>query len=361
MTKIAKQQRAAKRQSGPPLFELQYHPGDIRKSVRYVFLSRKHVTWAVLGLAGWLLLLVVAAAVTPAAVADALAARRYHGLVEERTALGDRLEELVRVFGTLEQMSEATRTEMAKIYLAYGFDNDDAVGQGGYPTPPETVPASIYASTIKVGNDLRARVDEQLKVLDAFMREVEGFEEAHREQVRTTPSISPLRGEFVLTSPFGNRRSPFTKEIDFHNGIDLAAAIGTPIHAPADGVVTFAGRVAARQNISFWRYGNLVAINHGDRFVTLFAHCDELLVKAKQTVKQGDVIATVGNTGWSTSPHLHYEVRRRPTPDATVEIPRDPRIYILDHRWRDEEQILIRARSAPDLREYEPLPSIMRR
>ncbi len=348
------------RPESPPLFELQYHPGDIRKGVRYVFLSRRHVTWGIVAIGAWLLFLVVAAAVTPAALANAVAERRYRALVDTRAELGHRLRDVVRELTELEAKSEATRTEMAKIYIAYGFDHDQAVGQGGFPTPPEAVPESIYATTIKSGNELRARVGEQLDVLGAFMREVQGFEEAHREQVRSTPSISPLRGEdFVLTSPFGNRRSPFTKEIDFHNGIDLAAASGTPIYAPADGVVTFAGRVPARTNISFWRYGNLVALKHGERFITLFAHCDEVMVKENQEVRQGDVIGTVGNTGWSTSPHLHYEVRRVEADNRKV--PRDPRIYILDHRWRDEEQILIRARSAPNLSEYEPLPKIVSR
>jgi len=344
-----------------PLFELQYHSGDIKRGVKYIFLAKKHVYWGGSILIFWLALLVVGGIVAPAAVSNAVAARRYQSRVELRTALGVRMQELVRGLSELEQRSEATRTEMTKIYVAYGFDHGRSIGQGGYPTAPEPVPESIYASSITLGNGLLARIDEQLKVLDVFMREVQAFEHAHQEQVLSTPSISPLRDtDFVLTSPFGNRRSPFTKEIDFHNGIDLAATAGTPIHAPADGVVTFAGRVPARTNISFWRYGNLVALRHGDRFVTLFAHCREVRVKAKQRVKQGDVLATVGNTGWSTSPHLHYEVRRF-DPVSKREIPRDPRIYILDHRWRDEEQILIRARSAPDLRAYEPLPRIILR
>lgn len=309
----------------------------------------------------WLLFLVVAVAVTPAAIADALAAHRYRALVEERTAHGTETKELLEQLRELKQATEDTHAEMSKIYLAYGFDYHEAAGQGGYPTPAAETPESIYAIEISSGNSLRAQVDERLKVVDAFIREVEAFERAHNEQVRTTPSICPLRGEFVLTSPFGNRRSPFTKRIHFHNGIDLAALTGTPIHATADGVVIFSGRVSERRNVSFSRYGNLVAIQHGDRFVTLYAHCDELLVKRGEEVKQGDVVATVGNTGWSTSPHLHYEVRRRPDQGPRNEIPRDPIIYILDYRWRNEERLLIRARSAPTLREFEPLPSIMRR
>jgi murein DD-endopeptidase MepM/ murein hydrolase activator NlpD len=150
------------------------------------------------------------------------------------------------------------------------------------------------------------------------------------------------------------RRNPFTKAADFHAGLDLAAPPGTPVHATAAGVVVFAGRYDLRQSVGWWRYGNLVMVRHGDRFVSLYGHCQDVQVRVGQRVEQGQTIATVGNTGWSTSPHLHYEVRRR---DAAEYRPIDPRIYILDHRWRDEERLLVRARSAPDPGDYEPLPS----
>ncbi|MEM7051152.1 MAG: M23 family metallopeptidase [Acidobacteriota bacterium] len=175
-----------------------------------------------------------------------------------------------------------------------------------------------------------------------------------------TPSVIPLRGaNFLLTSPFGNRRSPFTKALDFHAGIDLAAPIGMEIHAPAEGVVAFAGRYPRRQSVGWWRYGNLVVLRHGDRFITLFGHCDEVTVRRGQRVRQGDVIGTVGDTGWSTSPHLHYEVRRRTEGKGFV--PVDPRIYILDYRWSDEEQTLVRARATPSLDDFEPLPRLIGR
>jgi murein DD-endopeptidase MepM/ murein hydrolase activator NlpD len=81
------------------------------------------------------------------------------------------------------------------------------------------------------------------------------------------------------------------------------------------------------------------------------------MVRRGQRVEQGEVIARVGSTGLSTNPHLHYEVRRR---DADGEFrPVDPRIYILDHRWRDDERILVRARNAPPLDDYQPLPPVL--
>jgi murein DD-endopeptidase MepM/ murein hydrolase activator NlpD len=222
------------------------------------------------------------------------------------------------------------------------------------------VPDSIYSGVIRQAGALEARINEQLRVLETFVGEVQSFEAAHGDQVRTTPSTSPLRSDsFVLTSPFGNRRSPFTKKTDFHTGVDLAAPVGTPVYAPADGVVVFAGRYPLKQSVAWWRYGKLVALRHGSRFITLFGHCDEIRVRSGRKVKQGDEIATVGNTGWSTSPHLHYEVRHRGEEGGFDPI--DPRIYILDHQWRDQEQLLVRARVAPDRRNYEPLPRIIGR
>ena len=88
---------------------------------------------------------------------------------------------------------------------------------------------SIFAGTVLHGRTLEARLTERMEVLGAFLEEIRIFEDAHRDQVGTTPSRSPLRGrDFVLTSPFGTRRSPFTKAIDFHAGVDLAALTTSP-------------------------------------------------------------------------------------------------------------------------------------
>ena len=121
--------------------------------------------------------------------------------------------------------------------------------------------------------------------------------------------LSARRPPFVLTSPFGVRISPFTRAADFHKGLDLSAPTGTPVYASADGIVSFAGRFPIRQSVNWWRFGNVVVINHSDRFITIYGHCDTVKVHRGQEVKQGQVVATVGSTGWSTNSHLHYEVR----------------------------------------------------
>ena len=340
-----------------PVLEVQVHAPDIRRGVLYLFFDRRHVLSLLAGAAAFAVFVAAGLAVGPAVARNELSRQRHRELERVRAQQGERLKSLLARMEQLSGDAETLRHRMEKVYLAYGLGQGESRGKGGYPLPAPAPPQSIYAETILHGSRLHAAVVEEMQVLQVFLEEAQSFEEAHRDQVATTPSICPLSGrDFVLTSPFGSRRNPFTKGVDFHAGLDFAAPVGTPVHAPADGVVVFAGRYDLRQSVGWWRYGNLVVIRHDDRFVTLFGHNSEVLVRAGQRVVQGQPISKVGNTGWSTSPHLHYEVRRFQDGDFR---PVDPRIYILDHRWRDEERLLVRARSAPDSRGYEPLPQRM--
>jgi len=127
---------------------------------------------------------------------------------------------------------------------------------------------------------------------------IEYFEDK-RSLYASTPAVWPVRG--WVTSPFGNRSSPVNGKTQFHAGIDIAAQIGTPVLAPADGVVTKAAFVAG--------YGNMVEISHGYGLRAVFGHNSRLNVIPGQHVKREDIIAYTGDTGSSTGPHLHYEVR----------------------------------------------------
>jgi murein DD-endopeptidase MepM/ murein hydrolase activator NlpD len=351
---------SARKPTEGTVLEIQIHPSDIRRRVWYFFLTQRQINWGVAVAAGVVLFLGLNVFFAPRVVGNLLSRSRYEALVAERTRHGERLHDLTVQMATLDTSTDDLHLKMNRIYTTYGLRNDQTSAGQGYPIEPAAVPDSIYGGAIRQGSTLEARITEQLRVLGSFIEEIQTFESAHGDQVLTTPSTSPLnRDEFVLTSPFGNRRSPFTKERDFHPGLDMAASTGTEIHAPAAGVVVFAGRYPLKQSVSWWRYGNMVALRNGERFITLFGHCDEVVVKSGQRVKQGELIATVGNTGWSTNPHLHYEVRVLGEDGEFT--PVDPRIYILDHRWRDEEQLLVRARMAPDLRDYEPLPRLIGR
>ncbi|MCB1057122.1 MAG: M23 family metallopeptidase [Acidobacteria bacterium] len=357
-----------RRRTGPPellvppakrdRFELQIHPSDIRSRVRYLFFSRRQVAWVAVGLVVYAVFILASLWIAPSVIGNLLSYDRYQDLVAERQRLGDQLRPLVSRLDELAVETEDLRLTLDRIFLAYGLDGERSIGQGGYPFEPKPVPDSIYADMIRAGTTTEARVEEQLRVLEIFTEEVRAFETARRDQIRTTPSVCPLAHDsFVLTSPFGSRRNPFTNARDFHAGVDLAATEGDAIRAPADGLVVFAGRYPLRRSAAWWRYGNLVVLQHGEEFVSLFAHCHEVQVRKGQKVKQGDILATVGSTGLSTNPHLHYEIRRRD--EAGDLVPVDPRIYMLDLKLTDREKMLVATRSAPQADGYEPLPRLL--
>jgi murein DD-endopeptidase MepM/ murein hydrolase activator NlpD len=113
------------------------------------------------------------------------------------------------------------------------------------------------------------------------------------------PEGRPVNTGYI-SSGFGERVDPFTGGEEFHEGIDFAAPDGTPIHAVAAGIVTWAGPRGG--------YGNMVQIDHGNGYATRYGHAEKILVHVGETVNRGDVIALVGDTGRSTGPHVHFEV-----------------------------------------------------
>ncbi len=124
------------------------------------------------------------------------------------------------------------------------------------------------------------------------------------EKRKHTPSAWPVRGR--ISSPYGDRRNPFTGRHEFHEGVDIAADHGTPIQAPAKGTVVYKGFRGG--------YGNLIIIDHGYDFTTYYAHLSRFNVERGEPVEKGDVIGYVGTSGNSTGPHLHYEVHVNHSP-----------------------------------------------
>jgi murein DD-endopeptidase MepM/ murein hydrolase activator NlpD len=119
------------------------------------------------------------------------------------------------------------------------------------------------------------------------------------------PAIQPVSNHDLkrLSSYFGYRPDPIYKVKKFHSGVDFSAPKGTPIYATGEGVVI-------KTKHSRRGYGNTIEIDHGYGYKTFYAHISEIKVKRGEKVKRGQIIATVGNTGKSTAPHLHYEVRK---------------------------------------------------
>ena len=183
------------------------------------------------------------------------------------------------------------------------------------PTPDEAA-GEIASEQARDYASLAIRIDSAVQ--EVGIREqgvLELWESLSERQnlLAATPSIKPVRGWF--TSKFGYRISPFTSKPVMHAGLDVAAAPGSPIYAPADGVVSFAGYDPG--------YGKLVSIDHGYGVVTRFGHTSQIYVEVGQKIKRRDIVAAVGTTGRSTGPHLHYEVR-------VNDVPVDPSNYILD-------------------------------
>ena len=118
-------------------------------------------------------------------------------------------------------------------------------------------------------------------------------------RISKIPSIRPVKDGY-LNSSFGYRKDPIDNVTRFHQGQDITVKTGTPIHAPADGVVKRAYYAGG--------FGNHIKLDHGNGYTTLFAHLSKIKVKHGQEVKRGEIIGLTGNTGRSTAPHLHYEI-----------------------------------------------------
>lgn len=162
----------------------------------------------------------------------------------------------------------------------------------------------LNATTLNGAGDLATallRLEQDLERIDAtFTRVTEGAAARSLERM-AFPSLLPVTGQRI-SSGFGKRRDPFTHRWARHSGIDIPAPRGTPIMASAGGKVVFAGYRQA--------YGNTVEIDHGNGLATRYAHASKLKVRHGDLVLPGQAIATVGSTGRSTGPHLHFEVLR---------------------------------------------------
>lgn len=119
----------------------------------------------------------------------------------------------------------------------------------------------------------------------------------------TVPIIKPVNGSY--TSYFGYRTNPITGSDGFHTGIDIAAAQGTKIKAAYPGTVRKTGEDS--------RSGKYIYLTHANGFETLYCHCSEILAEEGAVIRQGETVALVGSTGWSTGPHLHFEVHKNGT------------------------------------------------
>jgi len=178
-------------------------------------------------------------------------------------------------------------------------------GRGGPEINAQPVTeAQLQAKIAELMTEIELRSD-RLSVFEAKLLQ-------QKIQKNMLPSSSPIAVGYNSSS-FGWRADPFTGKTAFHEGLDFTANTGTPIYAAAGGIVTTAVQTPD--------YGKLVKIDHGSGLESRYAHTSQILVKVGDVVKQGQLIAKVGNTGRSTGAHLHFEVRLNGEP-------LDPRKYL---------------------------------
>ena len=234
-------------------------------------------------------------------------------ILEQR--LGSQAEEIVSQRKQLQQFAGDINTLKAKLLALNEFENkiriianiekskdhDSLFGVGG--SIPEDIDAALplvekHNSLIREMHEktdqIHSATDKQATSFGSLIH----YLEDQINLLALTPAIRPAAG--WKTSGFGYRKSPFTGLREFHKGLDIASRQGTVIVATADGIVSYSGYKGLM--------GNTLVIDHGHGMMTRYGHAHDILVKKGDIVKRGDKIATIGSTGRSTGPHLHYEV-----------------------------------------------------
>lgn len=228
-------------------------------------------------------------------------------LKKENQLLREQMATLANKSKSIESELRTVKQLEAKLRIMLNAENHDTIstnfGIGG-PTNETDDLSILYTApdTTVAYNRLNSNLDsieEALKKQETGLVEVYELMQERNSILASTPSIWPTRG--WITSGFGYRVYPFTGETKFHEGIDISTRIGTPVVATADGIVIHTG-----YDIT---YGNNIVIDHGFGFTTRYGHLSKIDVKIGTTVKRGQKIGEVGNTGFSTGPHLHYEIK----------------------------------------------------
>jgi murein DD-endopeptidase MepM/ murein hydrolase activator NlpD len=220
-------------------------------------------------------------------------AANYNALKQEQAKLEEKYQHLQAMVQASNRRLASLQSLATEVAMTYGvarfhqtpFGLDRAPGES-----EESFQHSVEQFDFLVRNAPAVRVAaHDLRLIPGW-----GFQEA-----TFVPSLWPVMGR--ITGSFGERLDPFTGEGEFHTGIDISAEYGTPVRATADGYVAVAEMRAG--------YGRLVVIDHGFGLTTWYGHLSSLAVHAGTRVKRGEVVGSVGVSGRTTAPHVHYEVR----------------------------------------------------
>ena len=227
---------------------------------------------------GILTIIAIWAAFSYIALSYAVSRAEYQRMESKLNYYAEQFTELNNTIGTLKQAESALLTLLSKGSKEAVIMGVDTSGSGSL----EDIEA------------IRKAAMEAVKSVE----EIREYLRLQRDIFMATPRGWPVDGR--ITSHYGLRKHPRDGFIHFHTAVDIASPPGSPVKATADGIVSYSGWSGG--------YGNVVVIEHGHGFSTLYAHNKKNLVKVGQQVKRGDVIAKVGSTGTSTGPHVSYEV-----------------------------------------------------
>jgi murein DD-endopeptidase MepM/ murein hydrolase activator NlpD len=200
--------------------------------------------------------------------------------------LGQLQAESIRLTALTEKLAEIAGVDVTEFQL------NTVPAQGGIDENGESLTPELFKIEI---SQLTSRFTEQNKQLATIQKLF-----LTRDSITSAiPQGRPIAGGW-LSSSYGYRIDPFNGKKTFHSGIDFAAKEGTNVNAVADGIVSFIGERSG--------YGELIELDHGNGYVTRYAHNEKIIVKTGDRIKKGEAIALLGSTGRSTGPHVHFEV-----------------------------------------------------
>ena len=232
--------------------------------------------------------------------------QQINALVAETNALQREIEGIAsldrQVRDLLAAVNLAPSGEAPEVRIASVGNPPATVSLAKAPAPDSTLSKDQGGGSLALGSMALMHLEDLRGGISGFEQGLEECRDGLAElqaELRAYPSIWPAPGR--ITSGFGYRRSPFGWGTEFHGGIDIAAAYGTPIVATADGEVIFNGYRAG--------YGNTIVIDHGYGYRTLYSHNAQNLVSVGSKVSRGQAIALMGRSGRATGPHVHYEVQ----------------------------------------------------
>ena len=239
---------------------------------------------------------------------DYLAVKADNKIMKVRMLFfADQIKKSKEMLSQVKQNDDHIRSLLAmdskRIIIENGF------GSGG-PTPIESSALSMLLSGKIDSLDYQNISKQTFELIEEYKASMKSYSEVinhiskQREMFRYTPSIWPCKG--IISSPYGIRFHPIFNTKFFHPAIDIANKKNTPIVATADGIVVFSGWMRG--------YGNVIAIEHGKKYRTVYAHLAKSLVKKGESVTKGQEIAKMGSTGRSTGPHVHYEIHLNKRP-----------------------------------------------